>query len=91
MATIQREVFQKVQSGQITTGSPTPKTTLKTTESSTENVPVNVIETSSSLAQHFHVNERTIHRDLKTLQSKGINRRVGPDKCGYWEIINDNE
>ena len=52
-----------------------------------KNVLENVLETSASLAEYFHVNERTIRRDLKVLQSKGIIRRVGPTKGGHWEII----
>lgn len=52
-----------------------------------ENVLENVIETSSSLAKYYQVNERTIRRDLKVLQTVGILRRVGPDKGGHWEII----
>ena len=52
-----------------------------------KNVLENVLETSASLAEYFHVNERTIRRDLKVLQSKGIIRRIGPDNGGHWEII----
>lgn len=53
------------------------------------NVLENVLETSASLAEYFHVNERTIRRDLKVLQSKGIIRRIGPKNGGHWEIINN--
>lgn len=54
-----------------------------------KNVLENVLETSASLAEYFHVNERTIRRDLKVLQSKGIIRRIGPKNGGHWEIINN--
>lgn len=52
-----------------------------------KNVTVNVLETSASLAKYFQVDARTIRRDLSALQSQGIIRRVGPDKGGHWEII----
>ena len=52
-----------------------------------ENVLENARETSSSLAEYFKVNERTIRRDLQFLQEKGFIRRVGPDKGGHWEIL----
>lgn len=52
-----------------------------------ENVPENVLETSASLAKYFQVDARTIRRDLSALQSQGIIRRVGPDRGGHWEII----
>jgi len=52
-----------------------------------KNVLENTSETSASLAKHFQVNERTIRRDLKILQSVGIVRHAGPDNGGHWEII----
>lgn len=52
-----------------------------------QNVLQNAIESSATLAVYFNVSERTIRRDLQTLQLKGIIRHVGPDKGGCWEII----
>ena len=52
-----------------------------------DNVLENALETSASLAKHLSVFERTIRRDLASLQSLGIIRRVGPDKGGHWEVI----
>ena len=54
-----------------------------------KNVLENFNETSSLLAAFFHVNERTIRRDLQYLQSQGIIRRVGADKGGHWEVLLD--
>ena len=34
---------------------------------------------------------RTVQRDLTELKSLNILRRVGPDKGGYWEIIESKE
>lgn len=54
-----------------------------------ENVLENAVETSASLAEYLGVNERTIRRDLRYLQEQGIIRRVGPDKGGHWEVVNN--
>lgn len=56
-----------------------------------ENVLENILETSASLASYLGVNERTIRRDLQYLQKQGLIRRVGPDKGGHWEVIEQNE
>ena len=52
-----------------------------------ENVLENTTETSATLASYFNVNEKTIRRDLQTLQTKGIIRHDGPDKGGHWKVI----
>ena len=52
-----------------------------------ENALENVLETSASLAAYFKVNERTIRRDLSTLQAKRIICHIGPDKGGRWIIL----
>ena len=48
-------------------------------------VPKSVWATYSASA-NFHVDARTIRRDMSTLQAKGIIRRNGPDKGGRWII-----
>ena len=50
----------------------------------------NVLETSASLAAYFKVNERTIRRDLSTLQAKRIICHIEPDKGGRWIILVSN-
>lgn len=52
-----------------------------------ENALENVLETSASLAAYLKVNERTIRRDLSTLQAKRIICHIGPDKGGRWIIL----
>ena len=51
----------------------------------------NVVETAYSLSQKLRVSHRSIQRDLSTLSAKGLIRRIGPDKGGHWEIINDEQ
>ncbi|MBQ9214148.1 MAG: winged helix-turn-helix transcriptional regulator, partial [Bacteroidales bacterium] len=42
------------------------------------------------LADHLNKTERHIRRILSKLQSDGTIRRVGADKNGHWEVI-DNQ
>lgn len=39
------------------------------------------------LAEQLDLTTKTIQRDLDKLKSQNLIRRVGPDKGGYWEII----
>lgn len=43
--------------------------------------------TIPELAARIGVAERTIERNLSTLQTAGHLRRVGPAKGGYWEAL----
>ena len=42
---------------------------------------------TKQLSEKLNVNIRTIFRDLENLKIKGIIEREGPDKGGYWKII----
>ena len=55
------------------------------------NVLEDVLETSATLAVYFHVDARTIRRDMSTLQTKGIIRRDGPDNGGRWIVLQSAE
>ena len=33
------------------------------------------------------VTERTIERNIEKLRKKGLSNRIGPDKGGYWEVV----
>ena len=39
------------------------------------------------MADIIGIDRRNIARNIKKLQEQGIVRRVGPDKGGFWEII----
>jgi ATP-dependent DNA helicase RecG len=68
-------------------------------KSVTENVPENrfsliigIIEKNSDIsmqeiAKQLNVNEKTIKRDIQKLKAEGLLERIGPDKGGYWKII----
>lgn len=43
--------------------------------------------THIEMANKIHVSEKTVRRITKKLKEKGIIKRVGANKNGYWEII----
>ena len=91
MATIQREVFQKVQSGQITTGSTTPKTTLKTTLKTTQKI-IELIRQDSKItidqmAMELGLTRDGINYNIKKLKKDGRLRRIKDDNGEHWDII----
>ena len=95
MATIQREVFQKVQSGQITTGSTTPKTTPKTTLKTTLKTTQKIIElirqdskiTIDQMAMELGLTRDGINYNIKKLKKDGRLRRIKDDNGEHWDII----
>jgi len=49
-----------------------------------DNAEISMLELSKIL----NVNHKTIKRDIQTLKDKGLIERIGPDKGGYWRVIN---
>ena len=47
--------------------------------------------TYEQYAELIHISRRTIARMLKNLHENGIIRRVGPDKGGHWEVIENEQ
>ena len=43
--------------------------------------------TIAELAELIGISTRNIERNIKALQGNGLIARRGPDKGGYWEII----
>ena len=70
------------------------KSTLKSTLKSTQKSIVEIIMrnpevTIPQVANLLDLNPRGIAKHFKTLQDKGIIRRVGPDKGGHWEVVGE--
>ena len=40
------------------------------------------------IVNHLNIHESSIKRRLASLQKKGIIKHIGPNKGGYWELIN---
>ena len=43
---------------------------------------------TQDMADIIGIDRRNIARNLKKLQENGIVKRIGPDKGGYWKIVN---
>ena len=102
--TILREKFQAVNLGGTTdveqfktkqdgSEKTDPKGSEKGSEKSSEKIinaiALNALVTTTQLAQALSISERAVAKHLKKLQIMGKIRRVGPDKGGHWEIIQD--
>ena len=46
--------------------------------------------TQSELSYMLQISTKAIEKHIKNLREDGIIRRVGPDKGGHWEVVNDN-
>ncbi len=60
---------------------------VQTSEQIIELMNENTKITIRELAHKIGVTERSIERNIKKLQEKGVLRRVGADKSGYWEVL----
>ena len=47
--------------------------------------------TTKELAEIIGISTTAIERNISRLKIKGMLRRVGPDKGGYWEVIDKEE
>lgn len=60
------------------------KTSQKIIDMIKENPYISTLEMANTIG----IDRRNIARNIKKLQEKGIVKRIGPDKGGYWEIVN---
>ncbi len=45
--------------------------------------------TTTELAQLLNISRRAVAKQTALLKEKGLIRRIGPDKGGHWEVLND--
>ena len=84
---IERTVFVKLSVGDQTGGQTTQKSVQKSVQKIVDFISENPNITTQEMANLLGINRSIVARHIKTLQEKGIIRRVGPDKGGHWEII----
>jgi ATP-dependent DNA helicase RecG len=53
-----------------------------------EEITKNKYITVKRLSESIGISERKTQENIKKLKGKGLLKRVGPDKGGYWEILN---
>ncbi len=91
--TTQRTIAEGLQTGQEKGQETTQKRTVKITSVQKlilEHIQQNPQTTRAEIAGKLtDITEDGVKYNLKVLQQKGLLKRVGPDKGGYWEIISE--
>ncbi len=90
-ATIYREIFMSVRGDAISNQTEPiqgEQDTQKTTQKILDLISLNPHITRNEMAIECAVTPDAIKLQLKKLKDKGVIRRVGADRGGYWEIIN---
>ena len=65
------------------------KTSQKTSQKIVALIKENPLITTYEMASFIGIDRRNISRSIKKLQERGVIRRVGPDKGGHWEVIEE--
>ena len=63
------------------------KTRVKTREKTIDLIKNNPKITSAELAEILEITVKGVEWNIKKLKEKGIIKRIGPAKGGYWEVI----
>jgi len=63
------------------------ETTQKTTQKLLEAIKENPRITKRELASLIGISENGIKFHINSLKKKGLLKRIGPDKGGYWEVL----
>ena len=64
-------------------------TTQKSTQRILDLIRENPYVTTQEMADSIGIIRRTIAKHIKSLQDKGIIKRIGPDKGGHWEVVEE--
>ena len=64
-------------------------TTQKTTQKIVEQMRSNPTISIEELAELCELTRDGINYNIRNLKNKGIIKRIGPDKGGHWEVIED--
>ena len=62
-------------------------TTQKSTQKKLDLIRENPYVTTQEMADSIGIIRRTVAKHIKSLQEKGIIKRIGPDKGRYWKVI----
>lgn len=64
-------------------------TTQKSTQRILDLIRENPYVTTQEMADSIGIIRRTIAKHIKSLQDKRIIKRIGPDKGGHWEVVEE--
>ena len=85
----ERSTFRKFREVQNATTRKTEKTTQKTTQKILEVLKDNPTATRKELADLLGLTPDGIKWNIEKLKKEGKLRRIGPDKGGKWEVIEE--
>ncbi|MEK6927964.1 MAG: winged helix-turn-helix transcriptional regulator [Nanoarchaeota archaeon] len=79
--------------GQKNTQKTTQKTVEKTTQKTSEKI-IDLIKqnpeiSAESISKEIGISSRAVEMQLSKLKEKGLIKRIGPDKGGHWEVLNE--
>ena len=63
------------------------KSSLKSSQKILELISASPSITISEIADRLGMTTRGVDKNIKSLKEQGIIRRVGPDKGGHWEVV----
>ena len=67
----------------------TQKSTQKSTQKILELIKENPKVTTQEMADTLGIIRRTVTKHIKNLREQGVIKRIGPDKGGHWEVIEE--
>ena len=74
--------------GQVVQDETTQKSSVKSSVKILEAIQQNNSVTAAELSQQLGLTLRAVEKNLAKLKQEGVLKRIGPDKGGYWEIVN---
>ena len=67
----------------------TQKSTQKSTQKILDLIRVDPYVTTQEMADSIGIIRRTVAKHIKSLQERGVIKRIGPDKGGHWEVVEE--
>ncbi len=67
----------------------TQKSTQKSTQKILDLIRVDPYVTTQEMADSIGIIHRTVAKHIKSLQERGVIKRIGPDKGGHWEVVEE--
>ena len=64
-------------------------TTQKSTQKILDLIRVDPYVTTQEMADSIGIIRRTVAKHIKSLQERGVINRIGPDKGGHWEVVEE--
>jgi ATP-dependent DNA helicase RecG len=84
---VKETTYKEPVTGDKTRGKTREKTRGKTREKIIYLIKENPEITTNEMVEKLNISVKGVEWQIKNLKDKGILKRIGPDKGGYWKII----